>query len=69
MEGHTKEGQGVRRGTDKMVRFDTVNIQNGRNRGLELALCRMGQGRMDCDVLQEKNSPTESICRKPATFR
>ena len=51
--GRTREGWGVRRGTDKMIRFVTFNIRNGRNGGLELALCWMDQVRVDCGVTQE----------------
>ena len=38
---HNREVQGVRQGTDKMIRFGKFNIRNGKSGGLELALCRM----------------------------
>ena len=38
-----------------MIRFVTFNIRNGQNGGLELALHRMVQVRVDCGFLQEKN--------------
>ena len=53
MEGRTREGRGVRCGTEKMIRFGTFNIQNGQNGGLELVLHGMSQGQVDCGVLQE----------------
>ena len=52
-EGRTREGQGIRQETDKMIRFDTFNIRNGKNAGLELALFGMAQGQVDCGVFQE----------------
>ena len=39
MEGRTREGQGVRHGTDKMIRLGTFNIRNGQNGVMESALC------------------------------
>ena len=52
-EGRTREGQGIRQETDKMIRFDTFNIRNGQNSVLELALCGMAQGQVNCGVFQE----------------
>ena len=43
----------VRRGMEKIVRFGTFNIQNGRNEGLESALCGLVQEQVDCRVIQE----------------
>ena len=53
IEERTREGRGVRRGTGKVVTFGKYNIRSGRNGGLELALCRMDKGQVDCGVLQE----------------
>ena len=51
-EGRTREGGGVRRETEKIIRFGTFNIRNGQNAGLELALFGMAQGQVDCGVFQ-----------------
>ena len=50
MEGCNREGRGVKRETDKLIRFGTFNIRNSQNRGLELALNAMDQGQVDCGV-------------------
>ena len=47
------EGREDRQGTKKVVRFCTYNIWSGRNGGLELALRRMAQGKVDCGVMHK----------------
>ena len=52
-EAHTREGQRERQGPDKLVKFGTYNIRNGRNGGLKSALYGMAQGKVDVGVLHE----------------
>ena len=40
---------------EKIIRFVTFNIQNGRNGGLGSALHEMAQGWVDCKYFQETN--------------
>ena len=54
-EGLTRERREVRLDTEKMVKFGTFNTQNGRNGGLESALRRIAQGRVDFGVFQITN--------------
>ena len=68
MGGRTREGQGVRRWTEKMVRFGTFNIRNGRNGGLESALRGLAQGRVDCGILQETKITNRFYTRESSGF-
>ena len=52
-EGRTREGQGVRQRTYKIISFVTFTVHNGRNGGRELALFSMSQVRADYGVLEE----------------
>ena len=49
----TGGGQGDRQGVVCLIRFETYNIRNGWNGGLESALRRMPQTNMDLGVFQE----------------
>ena len=67
-EGRTREGRGVRWETEKIIRFITFKIQNGRNGGLELALLDMTQGWVYCGVIQEKNLTKVVYTREASVF-
>ena len=69
MEGSIREGRGIRRGTEKMIRFGTFNIGNGKNGGLELELCGMAQVRVDCGVLQETKLTKGVYTRESSGFQ
>ena len=69
IEGHTREGWGVRRGTEKMVRFSMFRIRNVRNGGLESALRGMDQGRVDFGVLQETKITNRVYMQETSGFR
>ena len=51
-----------------MIRFGTFNIRNRQNRGLELALCGMAQGRVNCGVIQETKLTEGFYMRESSGF-
>ena len=51
--GSTGGGRGGRQGAVRLIRFETYNIRNGWNRGLEYALRGMYQANMDLGVFHE----------------
>ena len=50
------------------IRFETYNICDGRNRGLELALRRMSQANMDVGILQKTKVTDEIYTRRSAGY-
>ena len=67
-EERTREGWGVIRGMEKIVRFGTFNIRNVRNGGLESALLGLAQGRVYCGIIQEKKLANRVYMRKYSGF-
>ena len=69
MGGSTGEGQGDRQGVVRPIRFKMYNIQNGLNSGLESALRRMSQAKMDTGIFQETNLTKSIYTRESSGYR
>ena len=54
---------------EKMIRFGTFNIWNSQHGGLELALFRMAQVRVDYGVFQEKKLTKAVYMREASVFQ